>query len=365
MLARAGFFTLTLCLFALGACTHGAKTKSAAPPAPAAAAKAPAPARAVAQQPTATPAELGASVLTQSPLFLEKQRIGKLPHAQRMGYQLEAKDAAFKGCVLYLPGLGDSIRNHDFYFNALNRAGYRVLMFDYLGQGGSEGDMAKTRLIAGGDPFPRELDYEIDVQAKFVWKRYSERPDPVYGRDCADSPVRVIGWSTGGLAAYRMAFEKWARAVVLIAPGLAPNPCVGEVASDSVPRCLLKSLQVDQIITQRTLTSNRYPDGKDPHLDPIKPTSPFSVKEFATNLLSTAYLQAHGWKIAPEAKGLVFVGGPNDSYVDTPATVAVLKRQAPHFELVSYPEGYHELHNEVPAIADDLTAKTIAFLDRN
>ena len=27
----------------------------------------------------------------------------------------------------------------------------------------------------------------------------------------------MIGWSTGGLAAYRLAFEKWANAVVLIA----------------------------------------------------------------------------------------------------------------------------------------------------
>lgn len=355
---------LLLLSFLFLGCAHPPKTAPGSP-AKTSTTGAAKPARTVAQTAAGKGAELIETALSQSPLFLEKQKIGKLPFAQRMGYQLEAKDTTFKGCVLYLPGLGDSIRNHDFYFGALNRAGYRVLMFDYLGQGGSDGDMAKTRIVAGGDPFVTERDFEIDQQAKFVWKRYSETPDPVYGRDCSKSPIRVIGWSTGGLAAYRMASEKWAQAVILIAPGLAPNPCVGEIAGPSIPRCLLKSLQVDQIITLRTLTSNRYPDGKDPHFDPIKPNSPFMVKEFATNLLSTAYRQAPGWKVDPAIKGLVFLGGEHDTYVDAVKSQTLLKKNARHFELIRYSEGYHELHNEVPAIADDLTAKTIAFLDRN
>lgn len=361
MLSMSRVVLLLFFLAGLIGCTHTGKPKVATTPEKPSLKSGAKPVR----QTAATPPTITETQLTQSALFLEKVKIGKLTHAQRMGYQLEVKDVPFKGCVIYLQGLGDSVRNHDFFFGALNRAGYRVLFFDYLGQGGSEGDMAKTRLVSGGDPFVTDRDYEIDVQAKFVWNRYSETPDPVFDRTCQGSPVRVIGWSTGGLAAYRMAFEKWADFVVLIAPGVTPNPCVGEVADASIPRCLLKSLQVDQIITKRTLTSNRYPDGRDPHLDPIKPNSPYVVKEFATNLLSTAYRQAKDWKIPGEVKGLVFLGGANDSYVDSVAAEKLLKKNAAHFEIVTYAEAYHELHNEIPAIADDLTAKTIRFLDGN
>ena len=76
-----------------------------------------------------------AEVNSSSALFLENVKIGSLPFALRMGYLPEAKNSTFKGCVIYLEGLSDSIMNHQPLYQKLSEAGYRVLMFDYLGQG--------------------------------------------------------------------------------------------------------------------------------------------------------------------------------------------------------------------------------------
>ena len=301
--------------------------------------------------------------LSQSHVFWEKTKIGELPYKQRVGMIVEAKGQDLKGCVLYLEGLGDSIQNHYPLFNKLANAGYRVLTFDYLGQGGSEGEMAWTRLNAAGDPFPKSKDYEIGSQAKWVWDKYSQVSDPIYNRTCANSPKMVIGWSTGGLAAYMLAEEKWANAVVLIAPGIAPNLCVGEAGGDSLPKCLVKNISLDHVITLRSLSSNNYSSNFNPHLDPIKPSGFLNIKEFAINLVSTAYLQAQSLKIDPSVKGFVFLSGKKDTYVDRERTHAILQENAPHFTVVPYEGALHEIDNEVPRIANDLHERTIEFFN--
>jgi alpha-beta hydrolase superfamily lysophospholipase len=298
------------------------------------------------------------SEISSSPLYLEKVRINGLQDSQRMGFLTEAPQTVFKGCVIFLEGLGDSMRNHYPLFNKLNNAGYRVLLFDYLGQGGSEGSMNTTRVWAAGDPFPRSEDHEIGNQARFVWERYSDRKNAVYNRTCADSPKRVIGWSTGGLAAYKLAFEKWADGVVLIAPGIVPNYCVGESAGSCA-----KNITRNTVITKATLTRNIYAKGYDPHLDPIKPTSiVYDVPEFATNLITTSF-KAREWSMPAETKGLVFLSGTEDTYVDRDETMKVLSAKAPSFQVVAYDGALHEIDNEAPAVANDMHARTIEFLD--
>jgi alpha-beta hydrolase superfamily lysophospholipase len=301
--------------------------------------------------------------LAQSHVFLTKVRIGSLPYEQRVGLFVEAEGETFKGCVLYLQGLGDSIRNHYPLFNALTNAGYRVLAFDYLGQGGSEGNMAATRIEARGDPFPKPRKYEIGYQAKWLWEKFSAEADPLYGRTCAGSKKMVIGWSTGGLAAYRLAYEKWADAVALIAPGIIPNLCVGEAGNGSLPKCLEKNLTLDHVITVRTLTTATYGTAADPHLDPVKPSAFRGIKQFTMNLISTAYLHARNWRIDPEVKGIVFLSGKQDSYVDRDWTRSVLQENAPQFQVIAYDGALHEIDNEMPRIADDLHEKTVRFFD--
>jgi pimeloyl-ACP methyl ester carboxylesterase len=300
--------------------------------------------------------------ITQSHIFWEKAAIGALSSQQRVGMIVEVA-GPLKGCVLYLEGLGDSVQNHFPLFNALANAGYRTLTFDYLGQGGSDGDMSNTRLDSKGDPYPKRAAYEIGVQAKWVWDKYSRVADPIYGRTCADSPKLIVGWSTGGLAAYKLAYENWADAVVLIAPGIIPNVCVGEAGGASLPKCLDKNLTLDQVISLRSLTSATYDHAISPHLDPIRPSSFLNIKEFAVNLVSTAYLKARFWKISPRVKGLVFLSGNSDTYVDREWTKTILQKNAPHFAIKQYDAALHEIDNEVPAIASDLRMRTIQFFD--
>lgn len=293
------------------------------------------------------------SIMTQSPLFTERVKLDPALPQQRVGYLLEDKNVDFKGCVLYLQGLGDSISNHAPYFNTLTMNGYRVLMFDYIGQGGSEGEMGETR-VKTLKPSP----FEIDFQARAVWDRYSKSKDPVFDRDCSQSHRMVIGWSTGGLAGYRMAYEQWAEAVVLIAPGIAPKGCVGESATNCTKF-------FGRVITERTLTRDRFENRNNPHLDEIRPTSPGipSVLAFSTNLMGTS-VKSRYWKIPSSITGLVFLSGVEDTYVYRDWTERVLKKNAPQFSIVKYDGALHELDNEIPEVSHDVHKKTLQFFDR-
>jgi alpha-beta hydrolase superfamily lysophospholipase len=270
----------------------------------------------------------------------------------RAGYYRESADAQFQGCLLYLQGLADSLKNHAPYFAHLSRAGYRVIAFDYMGQGGSGGTMNHTRIV---DPLFPAL--QISSIADQVWNKYSSMRDEITGQDCRQSKRVVIGWSTGGLAAYELAHQGWAEAVILIAPGLYPKKLVGESADR--PELLLTG---DPVITERTLTSASYADGQNPHVDAIKPDSPSKVPLFATNLLASAKLSRH-WKIRNSVKGLVFISGPLDSYIDRKATLLKIRDNARHFKVVAFSDALHEIDNERPEITSKMYEESTAFFE--
>lgn len=259
----------------------------------------------------------------------------------RAGYFREGM-ASPKSCVLFLEGLGDSAINHEPLFAALSDAGHRVIFFDYMGQGGSEGTMNDTRIVKNTN---RSL--QISTIAERVWDRYSQG---------CEGPRVVMGWSTGGLAAYDMARRSWADAVILIAPGIAPRPFVGE--AHGKPELQLK---LKPVITARTLTRAKLGGKDDPHVDAVRPDNPLRVPLFATNLINTSLL-ARVWDIPRKVKGLVLLSGVGDAYVDRDATEAVLKREAPHFRRVKYEGAFHELDNELPEVASSVRSEILKFL---
>lgn len=271
----------------------------------------------------------------------------------RAGYFPEAN--ALKGCVLFLQGLGDSVLNHRPYFSRLSNAGYRVIFFDYMGQGGSEGSMNDTRvkveLPANATSqmiqrhHARNKFYEIPVQGEFIWNRYKNVTND-HGQNCSTSKKLVIGWSTGGLSAYRMAYEKRADAVALIAPGIHPKLMVGEFFK----------------ITEASLTRNRFSSGVNPHVDPVKPSSPVLVPQFAGNLIGISH-RSRNWKIDSSVAGIVFLSGEEDTYVDREATAITLNKNANHFHSRTYDGALHELDNELSEVADDVHERTIQFFD--
>lgn len=250
----------------------------------------------------------------------------------RAGY-LEASDPVpFKGNILYLEGLADSMMNHLPFFRSLTQQGYRVISFDYMGQGQSTGNMNNTRI------------HGIRVISEEIWKRMA--------RDTQNFPTRtVIGWSTGGLAAYTLALEGKADRVILIAPGLAPKVEVGGGLMKWPPN----------EITLESLTSDTYgPENPDPHIDPISPNTPFLVPSFSADLLWTAY-RSKGKPVSEDVQGIVFLG-TDDSYVDSDKTSAAISEIAPQFQVKFYPGGRHELHNEKKWIREKLTQRTLQFL---
>lgn len=286
------------------------------------------------------------SELRQGPFPTFQVYSEKLQTEFRVGMYLESPKKNFKGCVLYLEGLADSIMNHEPLFRRLSDAGYRTITFDYMGQGGSAGTMNDTRIISDF-----EKEQEVGQQARWVWEMFSGKEFVWKGRNCHGSKKRVIGWSTGGLATYRLAYEKWAQEVVMIAPGIHVKPMVGEAATDWSEMFMFR-----QTITARTLTRNRAA----PHVDPIKPKTPATIPLFATNLLASS-IKSQSWKISKNVRGLVFLSGKEDTYVNRDKIFRTVRANAPHFGIQVHDGSLHEMDNELPGVASDVRERTVKF----
>jgi len=174
-------------------------------------------------------------------------------------------DSEYMGTIMYLEGLGDSMLNHAPLFNHLNENGYDVIAFDYRGQGGSEGKMNSTRI------------HNINELSEIVWSKF----------ESSSKKKILLGWSTGGLAAYRYAhkYPGQTKAIILMAPGIAPKKFVGEtnlLSCFSAIGILLKSCKV-LAITERSLTQENYKRKINPHLERIKPDSPLDFCKSLTH----------------------------------------------------------------------------------
>ncbi len=266
-------------------------------------------------------------------------------------------EVEFKGCVLYLQGLGDSVLNHEPLFKKLSDHGFRVISFDYMGQGASGGSMNNTRIHDNVTPSA----WLISSQADWVWTYFSNDSSESGSQNCSNSKRRVIGWSTGGLAAYKLAHDEWALDVVLIAPGINPKALVGNAAINAL-NIFKKDVISPESLTRANYTSSDF----NPHIDPIKPTSPIQVPLFATNLLLTAQI-SHTWSINSKVNGLVLLSGKTDTYVDSEQTKILLHgnktqaAKAPHFQIHTYEGALHELDNEISSVSDNVHERIVQF----
>lgn len=262
-------------------------------------------------------------VLEQLPVELPTGRTATL----RAGYLPENPDVPFRGNLVYLEGFADSMANHDAFFQEITALGYRLVAFDYPGQGGSEGTMNWTRVK------------HIPDMAEAVAARFS-RPD-------GPSTRTWMGWSTGGLAAYQAAAAGRVDRVVLLAPGIHIKPLVGEWGS----------------VTLRTLTGHSEAGLPDPHVEAPRPTAPAKYPLFAGSILKNS-IASQNVEVPPEVEGLVLLSGDGDRYVRGDATRKTLARNAPHFDVRTFEGALHELHEEVDPIGQQVRAATLEFLAR-
>jgi len=234
-----------------------------------------------------------------------------------------------KGHIIYFQGLGDSMMNHQKLFNELLEDGFNVIAFDYLGQGKSTGSMNRTSISNIGD------------LADIVWDFYVKKPEK----------KKIIGWSTGGLAAYRYAYKKpnEVESIAMIAPGIAPRLIIGD----------------KMFITEETLIQKEGLELNNPHIDPAKPNTPLKAPLFATNLLYTS-MMSQKWKIDLKVKGIVFLSDNEDSYVNPERTKSIIKKNASHFQIKSYDGSgaLHELDNEIESVSSDLIQEALKIFNQ-
>ena len=288
----------------------------------------------------------------------------------RAGY-FPSKTDKPKANVLYLEGLADSMFNHDKLVNTLSEAGYRIIAFDYPGQGGSEGSMNQTRITEPSLGWgSTRIWFKNDHKDKNSFKQFmdglsehkqessrtplliSHMADEVWKKIKSDNKIdseeqinAVMGWSTGGLAAYYMAHKKkeGIEAVVLIAPGTNTKPVIK--------------------IETETLNGNNEFE----HVDKIRPDSPLKIPGFTMNLLVSGHA-SQDWKVEHDVKGLVLLSDPQkDSYVDSEKVESTLRRNACHFEFVNYECAAHEIDNETDKHRTEegvkLEDRVVKFLD--
>ena len=122
----------------------------------------------------------------------------------RAGVLHEDPSVPFLGTVTYIQGITDSLCNHAELFGRLHSEGIRVLAFDFLGQGGSTGELSSI-----------DLDW-ISDQAQALWQAKA-RTDGRWGTQRVQ-----LGWSLGGLSVYRDAFRGKVDAAIVVSPAIYP-----------------------------------------------------------------------------------------------------------------------------------------------
>lgn len=217
----------------------------------------------------------------------------------RAGMIRENPNVEFRGNVLYLQGFGDSMLNHDKLFRRLSNEGFRVISFDYMGQGGSQGKMNDS------------LIGEIVKMGDIVYD--------VFARDRHVKRKRIyMGWSTGALAAYAQASENKLGAAILISP---------------------------YFVTRINMSAaGAKHDIPEPYEKP-KVASPMMTPKFTSNLFYKG-IKVSKLKVDARTPGLVLVAGEKDPWVSAAKTNLIMLENASHFLVYYYEHALHGIHNE-------------------
>lgn len=231
------------------------------------------------------------------------------------------------GDILYLHGFGDRFKNHEQLFEEWNSAGFRVIGFDLPSHGETEGT-----LIGGIDFHSFESLAEI---AQVVVASLRSGSD--------ERPFFLAGWSLGGLLATRIAQTEDLRegfpglsGLILYAPALAPQKCVGNIACQ---------------ITNASLSHNTDLAERE-----IKPKSPLLHLAFGARIILAS---TFSWQppLPADLQTLVLLASDKDAYIHTPLVIKWIGAHRSNY--VSRISSYqcagakHELDNEPDAFGGD------------
>lgn len=207
------------------------------------------------------------------------------------GYKLSAYAAAYRpdhiANVVFLHGFADTAKNHRHLFRALKEKGFRVFSFDYPEHGGSRNvslNLWSMDHVAGVIP---SLLGAPGMKTK------------------TDIPLILMGWSTGGTLALRIAqtsratlgsFADQLKGVAAIAPGVPVNS--GFRAAKGI------------VVTNEKLTN--CPAG----MQPPTPKSPLFGGLFTLSLIKASQELARN-PMPADVRTLVFFAKDDDEFVNT------------------------------------------------
>lgn len=237
-----------------------------------------------------------------------------------------------KGDVIFLHGFSDRLDNHGPLFRELADNGLRVIAFDYPSHGET-----KSRSL-GWYSFDELLQMIAYVETATVENR--------------QRPLFIIGWSTGGLLAVRMAqmgftngLSRRPQAMVLYAPGVSVSAIPGDWG----------------VVTEETLTSHPQV----PHVGPIKPKSPFLKPVFSLRLLANSIFSQYQ-EMPEKPPILTFIGGEKaDVYANSMQVKKWVISQRQHNSQmlgIQCLASKHELDNEFEPLGQTVRRSTTAFL---
>lgn len=216
----------------------------------------------------------------------------------------EPVDSPPKADVLFLIGFADRADNHGPLFRQLADRGFRVLSYDYPSHGETRCGNLNDHSYASLQRLTRAV-----VSAPLL---------------ASDRPLHIVGWSAGGLLAYRIlqnqviADRKIVNAV-LMAPALAVR--------------FLPGIYHDQFIE---------PDGSGSEF--------YLYPMFGANLLATAR-QARMDAPPKTPIQMILAGDSKDYYVNTPKIKQWWGQlNVESFGTIQCPNGYHELDNDQPPV---------------
>lgn len=265
----------------------------------------------------------------QSELSGDRQKKGvlttqflKIRDGFKVRVGVQSPDKPIVGDVLFLIGFADRIDNHGPLFAEWNKAGFRVVSFEYPSHGETTGPgLDKFNFPNGAFPGLAQIAKQVEIHTREDSKR----------------PLVLAGWSTGGLVGVRLVqglsgirLERSASAAVFFAPAVAVRALVGKAGK----------------VTQDTLTKNPKP----PHGGPIKPISPLLFPLFAADMLVNVKLSGHE-NFPSNIPTLFIIGDEKEDHYVSPANIEKWvgehrKSGNKNIAGLKCPGAMHELDNE-------------------
>jgi alpha-beta hydrolase superfamily lysophospholipase len=239
-------------------------------------------------------------------------------------------DQAPSADVLFLPGFSDRADNHAPLFSQLTNSGFRVISFDYPSHGKTDCWSLATHNMLSLEGLAQIVLLSPEITS--------------------DSPLYLVGWSTGGLLAYRMLQRgqpsfRHVKGAVLLAPGLSVYKIPGDMG----------------IVTMDSLLSNPNP----PHLGDISPGSPLAFPLFSLDLISTSVLAR--LESVPEQPVMMILGDDvADVYANTPKIKKWFRSaRSAKFTGFQCAGAKHELDNEIEPIGQTVRNLILNFLNQS